>query len=414
MTLVDALGHLEWMACHFWRCWLLAVRWWIGIRRLQAQVVIDCKSVYDHVVCVGSPIGVTYKRNALDRIVESLPRLAATLTERQWADAPTKDQAEPTDLFRAVMATRQYQIADEPLVLARAAEDRARRKERGQEARGPLRRRQVLGCQDNSSEMTGFTVGRKLTEMQVRSLFESMADGDPQAQVEHTRGQCRLGITAKFLWTQMTPKEGERMVRLIWTKNTGYLQVQAATAIVDIMGDQAKAMVEAYAAVLLKAGRVMNVEGTRLTEYFRVPEYCKDKFTVGLQKGASWAIKKEHEEVFDAGVRRKPMVPIPDDSAYLASLSIVADNVWENLANWPEVREHMLEFMRWEMGLPQIITEEEAALGTGDNMSLASFALVEQTEGPMAASASTVKAGTKEVGKSSTGVSGMGKPSARK
>ena len=136
-VLIDGLGHLEWISCFFTAAFYF--RFTLESRetyltKFGSLVVTDCKSVYDHMVKLGSTAGVDDKRCAIDLAIgrESLKRLQATLrwgpTNLQLADSLTKDSSEPTDLLRACIRNRLYQLADESLVLARASEERLRRK----------------------------------------------------------------------------------------------------------------------------------------------------------------------------------------------------------------------------------------------------------------------------------------------
>ena len=51
-------------------------------------------------------------------------------TNRQLADALTKDFADPVDLLRSCMRSGEYQLSPEHIILERAAAERSRRKQR--------------------------------------------------------------------------------------------------------------------------------------------------------------------------------------------------------------------------------------------------------------------------------------------
>ena len=81
--MVDALGHLEWVACSFAEAmfpeFCLARREeWLCV--FDPQCITDCKSAYDHITGVGSPIAIQDKRVAIDMIQsrESLRRLGGS------------------------------------------------------------------------------------------------------------------------------------------------------------------------------------------------------------------------------------------------------------------------------------------------------------------------------------------------
>ena len=103
-----------------------------GSGRVYSCVVTDYKSVFDHIKNPGSKT-LEDQRASLDILVikDSLLR---TSTQRRWcptklqcADALTKDGALPADGLRAMLRTGRYAIAPEEEVMARAAQERARR-----------------------------------------------------------------------------------------------------------------------------------------------------------------------------------------------------------------------------------------------------------------------------------------------
>eukprot|EP00959_Pyramimonas_sp_CCMP1952_P466729 9490458-Pyramimonas_sp.AAC.1 len=100
-------------------------------------VVTDCKSLYDHVKANTSPSSLEDKRCAIDVVVikDSVQRCGASFrwcpTNRQLADALTKDKGDPADLLRACMRAHRYQLADEEYVLELKANERENRRLRG-------------------------------------------------------------------------------------------------------------------------------------------------------------------------------------------------------------------------------------------------------------------------------------------
>lgn len=89
-----------------------------------------CRSLYDHLVSVGSGGPLDDKRTAIDVsiIQQSIQR---TSLEPRWvatthmaADGLTKDKGEPLDLLRSIIKSHRYQLADEQLVLDRKKEER--------------------------------------------------------------------------------------------------------------------------------------------------------------------------------------------------------------------------------------------------------------------------------------------------
>ena len=97
----------------------------------------DCRSLYDHLVTLGSGGTLDDKRIAIDIAVIRQPIVRSRLqprwtpTDRMVADGLTKDKGEPLDLLRSVFRNARYQLADEQLVLDRKKEERLRRQELG-------------------------------------------------------------------------------------------------------------------------------------------------------------------------------------------------------------------------------------------------------------------------------------------
>ena len=110
--LLEGLGHCEWLACFFCEALFSEFqlryrsRW---LKKLHMQFVIDCKSLYDHLTGLSNPSSIQDKRCVVDVVIaqQSLKRCGAILrwapTDRQIADALTKDKAEPIDLLRSAM-----------------------------------------------------------------------------------------------------------------------------------------------------------------------------------------------------------------------------------------------------------------------------------------------------------------------
>ena len=98
----------------------------------------DCRSLYDHLVSLGSGGVLDDRRTAIDIAIirQSISRCRLQPrwcpTHHMIADGLTKDKGEPLDLLRSVLRCNRYQLADEQLVLDRKKEERERRREVGQ------------------------------------------------------------------------------------------------------------------------------------------------------------------------------------------------------------------------------------------------------------------------------------------
>ena len=138
-SLLNGLGHAEWIAAHFAEARFpnfdVAQRSTF-LRHFQIQCIVDVKSLYDHLVSLSSPSSVEDKRCGFDLVIslQCMQRLGATIrwahTNRQLADALTKDSADPVDLLRSCMCSGEYQLSPEHIILERAAAERSRRKQR--------------------------------------------------------------------------------------------------------------------------------------------------------------------------------------------------------------------------------------------------------------------------------------------
>ena len=81
--------------------------WSAALRHFRLQCIVDAKSLYDHLVSLSSPSSVENKRCGFDLVTsrQCMQRLGATIrwapTNRQLADAFTKDAADLADVLRS-------------------------------------------------------------------------------------------------------------------------------------------------------------------------------------------------------------------------------------------------------------------------------------------------------------------------
>eukprot|EP00435_Cladocopium_sp_Y103_P044898 s702_g12.t1 len=122
LMLAEALdGHFEIRECRS----MLAKR--------PPVIATDCKSLYDHLISPSSPTAVEDRRTSIDIVIirESIKLTGAQIrwlpTDRMIADGLTKDKADPIDLLRSCVRAGSYQVSPEEFVLARQADERARR-----------------------------------------------------------------------------------------------------------------------------------------------------------------------------------------------------------------------------------------------------------------------------------------------
>ena len=107
------------------------------LKRRQPIGMTDCRSLYDHLISLGTGGSLDDKRTAIHVAIvrQSIARTGLEPrwcpTDRMAADGLTKDKGEPLDLLRSILRSGRYQLADEQLVLDRKKEERDRRREVG-------------------------------------------------------------------------------------------------------------------------------------------------------------------------------------------------------------------------------------------------------------------------------------------
>ena len=136
-SLLNGLGHAGWIAAYFAEARFPnfdVTQRSIFMRNVRLQRVVDAKSLYDHLVSLSSPSSVEDERCGFDLVIsrQCMQRLGATIrwapTNRQLADALTKDAADPVDLLRSCLRGGEYQLSPEHIILEQAAAERSRSK----------------------------------------------------------------------------------------------------------------------------------------------------------------------------------------------------------------------------------------------------------------------------------------------
>ena len=138
-SLLNGLAHAEWIAAHCAEARFpnfdVAQRSTF-LQNFRLQCIVDAKSLYDHLVSLSSPSSVEDKRCGFDLVIsrQCMQRLGATIrcasTNRQLADALTKDAADRVELLRSCMRSGEYELSPEHIILERAEAERSRRKQR--------------------------------------------------------------------------------------------------------------------------------------------------------------------------------------------------------------------------------------------------------------------------------------------
>ena len=93
------------------------------MRERPPVCVTDCKSLYDHLLAVGSPTTLQDKRSAVDVLIirESLKKTGCVIrwapTGLQLADGLTKDKGEAVECLRCSLRSGSYMLRSEEQVM---------------------------------------------------------------------------------------------------------------------------------------------------------------------------------------------------------------------------------------------------------------------------------------------------------
>ena len=263
-SLLNGLGHAEWIAAHFADArspnFDVAQRTTF-LRNFRLQCVVDAKSLYDHLVSLSSPSSVEDKRCGFDLVIsrQCMQRLGATIrlapTNRQLADALTKDAADPVDLLRSCMRSGEYQLSPEHIILERAAAERSRRKQRQTSSQSSS-----LQCEPSVSSnafmvQPGICLKRSEpvdtvcvmvvfpslgNELQMRSFLESLDS-------EHASSATSVKVKVPaMLIDAISFEESAVTLTLTWSKNTRKVQVQGPLAMLDRAKEQLIKLLQAH------------------------------------------------------------------------------------------------------------------------------------------------------------------------
>jgi hypothetical protein len=364
--------------------------------------------VYDFLTGPGSPIGVSDKRCAVDLIIgrESLQRLGAALrwapTNRQLADALTKDAAEPTDLLRAAMRSNQYQLGDEPTLLSAAAAEREKRKETGKKNTTTAqkeaaknfamakRKRDIGGLQDTipvlcigaSAERgdpgvtdssvnpasSGAAAMVKVTtdgisENEMRWLLESMffvhGEEGSGASLLQTKSQAKLKVFLSFICTSF--KGSMALCTLTYTRNTQALSIQCGAAFQDQMEKVMEAFLRAFKAVIAGKQPLPLAKGSDgLAQCFPGKE-DEVKSIYIEEKEAEIALSTGKDPPASSNARAaSTAVHAPNTEEYVNAINHIMNEGKRMLAGFPEWADKFAGVMKSEFGAGGNLREEKA------------------------------------------------------
>ena len=209
---------------------------------------MGAKSLYDHLVSLSSPSSVEDKRCGFDLVIsrQCMQRLGATIrwapTNRQFADALTKDAADPVDLLRSCMRGGEYRLSPEHIILERAAAERSRRKQRQTSSQSSSLQSEPSVSSNAFMVQPGICL--KLSEpvntVCVMVVFPSLGNEQQMCSFlesldsEHaSSATCVKVKVPAMLIDAISFEESAATLTLTWSKNTRKVQVQGPLAMLD-------------------------------------------------------------------------------------------------------------------------------------------------------------------------------------
>ena len=222
---------------------------------------MDAKSLHDHLVSLSSPSSVEDKHCGFDLVIsrQCMQRFGATIrwapTNRQLADALTKDGADPVDLVRSCMRSGEYQLSPEHIILERAAAERSRRKQRQTSSQSSSLQSEPSVSSNAFMVHPGTCLKRAEpvnsicvmvvfpslgNELQMRSFLESLDS-------EHASSATSVKVKVPaMLIDAISFEESAATLTLTWSKNTRKVQVQGPLAVLDRAKEQLIKLLQAY------------------------------------------------------------------------------------------------------------------------------------------------------------------------
>ena len=127
-------GHAEWTAAHL--ADMNCPKFEVEVRpkdvqHVKLQCVVDAKSHNDHLISLSSPSSVEMNVAGLTLWWQDIvwrDSVGWSPTDRQLADALTKDCVAAMDMLQSCLEQGEYQLSPEQTMLQRAADERVRRK----------------------------------------------------------------------------------------------------------------------------------------------------------------------------------------------------------------------------------------------------------------------------------------------
>ena len=371
-VLLDGLGHLEWIACHLAEMgnnnFNLANRY-KDVAKFQAQAILDCKSIFDHLQSFSSPGSVSDKRVAIDLVIirETLSRINGTIrwapTWLQLADALTKENPDAMDILRAAMHVSQYQLCEESVMMNAAAEQRSKRQDRTPKQKEAARKAYealkkpketfvsfvLPECRENMVKVS--TTG--LAEGEVRALFETVTNTwvkDSEeflACVVQNQTACKIKMPLNKM-NSKTFKGVEMKVNLSYTKSTQMIAVSTGAAYLDQAEQQLKDVLGVYRHFIDHRQVLPLPEGSETWSealgYLRNYGIKSGYLTKTEEEDNDDSMKKSYADMFpDARTKFTP-----DEEEFRAAIAELAHEASRKLYNYPAWKNQILEYLLQE------------------------------------------------------------------
>ena len=342
-SLLNGLGHAEWIAAHFAEARFpnfdVAQRS-IILRNFRLQCIVNVKSLYDHLVSLSSPSSVEEKRCGFDLVISRrcMQRLVATIrwvpTNRQLADALTKDAADPVDLLRSCMRSGEHQLSPEHIIQQNDPDvSNDKHLLNLHHYRVSQLSHQMLSwfnqesVSNELSQLTRFVscVFPSLgNELQMRSFLESLDS-------EHSSSATSVKVKVPaMLIDAISSEESAATLTLTWSKNTRKVQMQGPLTMLDRAKEQLIKLLQTYRAHC-ESRKVLPPPrgGERAAAMLRCP--ARSDYLVSLENGS------------ESNRRRAPFVP--QDPAFGAIVEQITIGGTCLLDRWPEWQCKFAEFM---------------------------------------------------------------------
>ena len=348
-SLLNGLVRAEWIAAHFAKA--------LSQATLSSPMNRVCQVVATW-FSLSSPSSVDDKRCGFDLVIsrQCMQRLGATIrwapTNRQFADALTKDVPDPVDLLRSCMRSGEYQLSPEHIIQERAAAERSRRKQRQVSSQSSSLRSEpsVSSIAFLAEQRVCFKRSEPANTVCVMVVFPSLGSGlQMRSFLESLDSEYASSATSvkvkvpAVLIDAISFEESAATLTLTWSKNTRKVQVQGPLAMLDRAKEQLVKLLQAYRTYCASRKVLPPPKGgERAASMLRCP--AKSDYLVSLEEGSE--------------SNRKRATFVPQDPAFGAIVEQITAGGTGLLDRWPGRQTKFAEFMVHEFGACENILED--------------------------------------------------------